>query len=93
MIDKATVEYIANLARIELTEEEKETLRPQLSGILEYIEKLNELDVSGVEPTKEPFVKENVLRDDVVVKSKVLPDIMDNAPAAEDNHFKIPRVI
>lgn len=93
MIDRSIVEYIAHLARIETNEEEKVRLEPQLSRILEYIHKLNELSLDDVEPTKEPFLRENVLRQDIAQRSSVSGDILRNAPAVVENHFKIPKVI
>ncbi len=93
MIDRDIVEYIAHLARIEISDQENVFFQPQLSRILEYINKLNELSLDDVEPTKEPFVRENVLRRDVVQRSPVSGDILRNAPSVLENHFKIPKVI
>ncbi|MBN2482630.1 MAG: Asp-tRNA(Asn)/Glu-tRNA(Gln) amidotransferase subunit GatC [Candidatus Omnitrophica bacterium] len=92
-MDLHIVEYIARLARIEVTEPEKEALRPQLSRILEYIDQLNVLSVEGIEPTKEPFLRENVFREDIAKNSERAEDILKNAPAVTDNHFRIPKVI
>ncbi|MCM8756554.1 MAG: Asp-tRNA(Asn)/Glu-tRNA(Gln) amidotransferase subunit GatC [Candidatus Omnitrophica bacterium] len=93
MVDKKTVDYVANLARIEISEEEKEYLLPQLSKILEYIDKLKELDVSKVEPTRGAFSEENILREDRVKSSEVFKDILKNAPSQYNNLFKIPQVL
>ena len=66
MVDEKVVEYVANLARINISEEEKKFLVPQLATILEYIGKLKELDVSDVEPTRGAITEENVFRADAV---------------------------
>ena len=93
MVDKKIVEYVANLARIKISEEEKEFLSTQLSKILEYIDKLKELDVAGVEPTRAGLAEENIFRDDIARQSNLDKDILKNAPSSEENHFKIPKVI
>lgn len=93
MIEKKTVKYIANLARIEINEEEKEFLQSQLSKILDYIDKLKELDVKKVSPTRGAFLQGNILRQDKSKKSEVFEDILKNTPEIFNNHFKIPKVI
>ena len=93
MVDKKTVEYVANLARIDVSEEEKQALAPQLSKILDYIDKLKELNVDRVEPTRGAFTEDNILRQDTVEKKSLFADILANSPSQEDNHFKIPKVI
>ncbi|HEX9136539.1 MAG TPA: Asp-tRNA(Asn)/Glu-tRNA(Gln) amidotransferase subunit GatC, partial [Nitrospirota bacterium] len=64
-ITKQEVEHVARLARLELSEKEKETLTDQLSNILTYVEQLNELDTKGVEPTSHVLDINNVMREDV----------------------------
>ncbi len=93
MIDKKTVEYVADLARIEITEEEKENLKEQLGKILDYINKLKELDVENIPPTRGVFFKENVFREDIPKRSQFSQDILRNAPELKENQFKTPKVI
>lgn len=92
-ISKEEVVYIAKLARLELTEEEIEKFQHQLSDILTYIDKLNEVDTENVEITYNVNNKINALRDDILQDSFSYEKIFKNAPEVEDNHFKIPKVI
>jgi aspartyl-tRNA(Asn)/glutamyl-tRNA(Gln) amidotransferase subunit C len=87
------VEYVANLARIELSSEEKEYIGPQLSEILDYIEKLDQLEVEDVEPKRRVFPQDNILREDKAEDKNYNSKILANAPEVQDNHFKVPKVI
>ena len=96
-ISREDVVYVAQLAHLELTEAEVEKFRQQLDGILSYIDKLKELDVSGVEPMAQvleahaaPGAK---LRDDVVRRSDVSKAILEQAPQAKTPYFRVPKVI
>lgn len=93
MVDKKTVEYVAKLAKIKVTEEEKEFLREQLSKIIDYIDKLKELDVEGVEPMRMLHTPKNIFRDDKVKSSPSGENILKNSPRRQDRYFKIPKVI
>lgn len=93
MIDKNIVEYVANLARIGIKEDQKQALAGELSKILEYIDKLKELDVSNVESTRGASLEQNIFRDDKVEENSFRDAILKNAPASEDGHFKIPKVL
>ncbi|MFH1767749.1 MAG: Asp-tRNA(Asn)/Glu-tRNA(Gln) amidotransferase subunit GatC [Candidatus Omnitrophota bacterium] len=93
MVNKKIVDYVAALARINVSEEEKEHLAGQLSDILAYIDKLKELNVDGVETTRGAFSEENILRKDIVDDKKLSGSIMKNAPSQEEGCFKIPQVI
>lgn len=92
-ITKKDVEYVARLARLSLTEEEKENFTSQLSSILEYMEKLKTLDTSGVEPTSHPFVSKTVWREDVVQPLFKAKKILENAPDKEESFFKVKKVL
>lgn len=92
-ITKEMVEYVANLARLNLTEQEKERLTEDMADILAYVDKLNELDTSGVEPTSHVIPIYNVLREDVVKESYDREIILENAPSKEDGCFKVPKVV
>jgi aspartyl-tRNA(Asn)/glutamyl-tRNA(Gln) amidotransferase subunit C len=92
-ITKKEVEHVAKLARLELSEQEKEKLTDQLSSILTYVEKLNELDTSGVEPTSHVLDINNVMRDDVAEESLTQERALANAPDKAAGHFKVPKII
>lgn len=87
------VEYVAHLARLELTPEEKEIFARQLDKILEYIGKLNEVDTTDIEPTTHVLPLKNVFRQDKQESSLPVEDVLKNAPAKERNLFKVPQVI
>ncbi len=93
MITKKDVEYIAGLARIHLQENEIKKLTTNLEDILGYIEKLEKLDVSQVEPTSHALPVQNVFRDDVVRPSLAQTDALKNAPQQHNGAFKVPQVI
>ena len=87
------VGYVAHLARIDLTDEETKLFQGQLDQVLHYVEQLNELDVSDVEPTAHAIPVYNVLRKDEVGQSLNHADIIANAPAATDDHIRVPKII
>jgi len=85
---------LAHLSRLKLTEEEIERSRSELSEILGYVEMLDKVDVSGLEPTYQVTGLKNVMREDDVKKYQASPaDLLKNAPAVRDNQFKVKRVI
>ncbi len=92
MITKKNVEHIGWLARIKLTEEEKEKFTKQLNSILDYFEKLDEVE-TDVPPTHHVLGLTNVFRDDVVEKSMSQEDALGNAPKKEGGYFKGPRIV
>jgi aspartyl-tRNA(Asn)/glutamyl-tRNA(Gln) amidotransferase subunit C len=87
------VEYIANLARLEFKEEEKEKFTEQFNRILEYMSKLNELDTTNVEPLYHVIDIKNVFREDIVKPSYPREEILKNAPSRTEYFFKVPKVI
>ena len=87
------VEHVARLARLELNEREKETMRAQLDSILSYIDKLNELDTSGIEPTSHVLPMTNVFREDDVQSSLAQEDALANAPDRHDLFFRVPKIL
>jgi len=93
MENKNIVDYVANLARVEVSPEEKAYLGGQLSKILEYIEALKQADVSGVEPLRGMHLDQGLTRQDAAEVSPHRRNILANAPAKEENSFKIPKVI
>ncbi len=92
-ITRKEVDHVARLARLELSEDEKETMTRQLDRILGYVDKLNELDTSTVEPTSHVIPMVNVMREDEVRPSLAPDDAMSNAPDREDAFFRVPRII
>jgi aspartyl-tRNA(Asn)/glutamyl-tRNA(Gln) amidotransferase subunit C len=87
------VERVAMLARLKLTPEEEERLTEQLGNILEYVGKLNQLDTSGVEPFTHPVDITIPMRKDIVTNEPSSEALLANAPAQENNFFKVPKII
>ena len=92
-IDRDTILKVAELARLDLTEEEKAEFTNQLSDIISYVEKINELDTESIEPTDHIVELTNVLRDDRVDKSIDRSELKKIAPRFEEGHFVVPRII
>jgi aspartyl-tRNA(Asn)/glutamyl-tRNA(Gln) amidotransferase subunit C len=89
----AQVEHVANLAQLALSDAEKELFQEQLSSILEYAERLQELDTDTIPPTATVLPLENVMRDDEIQPSLPRADVLANAPTVEDGCFKVPVVL
>ncbi|MDQ8198054.1 Asp-tRNA(Asn)/Glu-tRNA(Gln) amidotransferase subunit GatC [Pelagicoccus enzymogenes] len=87
------IEYTAKLARINLTDAEKEKLSGQLDSIIGYVEKLEELDTDGVEPTAHPHPVYNVWQEDEVKGELSTEEALKNAPAQRDNMIVVPKVV
>jgi aspartyl-tRNA(Asn)/glutamyl-tRNA(Gln) amidotransferase subunit C len=87
------VEHVARLARLALAEEEKEQMRSQLDRILAYMEKLNQLDTTGVEPTSHVIPMTNVFREDALTPSLSREEALANAPDRQEGFFRVPRII
>ena len=87
------VNYVAHLARLSLSREEAEKFGAQLGSVLGYIEKLNEVDVSGIEPTAHAFPLINVTRSDEVRPSMDHEQAMSNAPAKANGLFLVPKIV
>ncbi|MCS7215463.1 MAG: Asp-tRNA(Asn)/Glu-tRNA(Gln) amidotransferase subunit GatC [Thermodesulfovibrio sp.] len=92
-ISKDQVKHIAMLSRLELNEEEIEIYQDQLSRILEYVEKLNEIDTTSVEPTSHVIEIKNVFREDQVKDSISREYALKNAPDSTDKFFRVPKII
>lgn len=92
-ISKEEIEHIAVLSRLSLSEEEKEVFGPQLSSILGYMEKLNELDTGDIEPTSHVLPLNNVMRDDAPGASLPREEALNNAPARTDKFYRVPKII
>ena len=92
-VDIATVKRVAHLARIRVTDAEAESFQGELNGILGFVEQLNEVDVTGVEPMTSVLPMQMKKRADQVTDGGIAPDIVANAPATEDNFFVVPKVV
>jgi aspartyl-tRNA(Asn)/glutamyl-tRNA(Gln) amidotransferase subunit C len=92
VISKKDVEHVANLARIELTEEEKEKFTKQLGDIIKYVDQLNEVDTTNIDPMAHPYLMTNVMREDEVKYSNTKEELLQNAPEEEDGFFKVPKI-
>ena len=93
MITKKDVEHVALLARLELTEAEKEKFTEQLNAILEYADALKKLDTANVQPTAHPLPLNNVFREDTARPGISNEDALANAPEQEDGFFKVPKIV
>jgi aspartyl-tRNA(Asn)/glutamyl-tRNA(Gln) amidotransferase subunit C len=85
--------YVANLARLELSDEDVAMFEPQLQGILSYMEKLDAIDVSGIEPTAHANPVLNVTRPDEVRPSLPVEEALRNAPKSANDQFVVPKVV
>ncbi len=92
-ITREQVDHVARLARLGLSDEEREMMRAQLDAILAYIDKLNELDTREVEPTSHVIPMTNVFREDTVSPSLAQEEALANAPDRQDAFFRVPRIL
>ena len=93
IISDETIEYVGILAKLELSDEEKERAKKDMGDMLDYIDKQNELDTTGVEPMSHVFPVNNVFREDVVTNGDGSKETLANAPAQKDGGFKVPKTI
>lgn len=93
IISDETIEYVGILAKLELSEEEKEQAKKDMGNMLDYIDMLNSLDTEGVEPMSHVFSVHNVFREDVVVNGDERDKILANAPEKKDGAFKVPKTV
>ena len=91
IITDETIEYVGILAKLELSEEEKEQAKKDMGSMLDYIDKLNELDTTGVEPMSHVFPVQNVFREDVVTNGDDREALLANAPEEKDGAFVVPK--
>ena len=85
------IDYVGILAKLELSEDEKEQAKKDMGRMLDYIDKLGELDTTGVEPMSHVFPVENVFREDVVTNGDTREELLTNAPGEKDGMFMVPR--
>ena len=93
IISDETIEYVGILAKLALSDEEKEQAKKDMGRMLDYIDKLGELDTSGIEPMSHVFPVQNVFRKDVVTNGDGSRDTLENAPEQKDNMFIVPITI
>ncbi len=92
-ITNETIEYVGILAKLELSGTEKEQAKQDMGNMLDYIDKLNELDTTGIEPMSHVFPVSNVLREDIVTNGDEHTAILQNAPQKKENQFQVPVTI
>ena len=92
-VDEATVRRIARLARIKVTDAEAKALEAELSGILDWVKQLDEVDTKGVEPMTAVVSTTLKMREDRVTDGGIADEILANAPAREDHFFVVPKVV
>jgi len=92
MIEIKDVEHVAKLARLEITDEEKPKFARQLGDILKYVEMMNEVDTTGVEPMNHSIDFSNVMREDIEHYEATREELMSNAPDVEGEFFKVPKI-
>lgn len=92
-VTKKDVEKIAELARLKFSDEELNSLTPQMNEILSYMDKLNKLDTENVKPLSHPVEQTNIFRDDELKNSISTEEALKNAPDKTESHFKVPKVI
>ena len=91
VISNETIDYVGILAKLELSPEEKERAQEDMAKMLDYIDTLNELDTSGVEPMSHVFPVHNVFREDVVTNTDERDKVLANAPEAKEGAFVVPK--
>jgi aspartyl-tRNA(Asn)/glutamyl-tRNA(Gln) amidotransferase subunit C len=92
-IDRAAVDHVARLARLDLAEDERERMQAELTHILDHVTRIQALELDGVEPTAHPLPLRNVMRRDEVTPCLPQQVALANAPATEDGRFKVPRIV
>ncbi len=90
-ITDETIEYVSILAKLELSDEEREQAKTDMSRMLEYIDKLGELNTDDVEPMSHVFPVQNVFREDVITNSDTREQLLSNAPEQKDGMFMVPK--
>lgn len=92
-ITDETIEYVGILAKLELSDDEKEQAKKDMSDMLQYVSKLNELDTEGVEAMSHTFSVHNVFREDVVTNGDDRENMLMNAPEQKDGAYKVPKIL
>ena len=93
VISDETIDYVGILAKLALSDEEKEQAKKDMGKMLDYIDKLSELDTTGIEPMSHVFPVQNVFREDVVTNGDIHEQTLRNAPGEKDNMFMVPMTV
>ena len=93
IISDEIIEYVGILAKLELSGEEREQAKADMGRMLDYIDKLNELDTDGVEPMSHVFSVNNVFREDTVTNGDDRDNMLKNAPEAKDGSYQVPKTV
>ena len=93
VISDETIEYVGILAKLELSDEEKEAAKSDMARMLDHIDKLNELDTSDIEPMSHVFDFDNVFREDVVTNTDDRDNMLANAPQEYDGQYQVPKTV
>lgn len=93
IIDDATIEYVGILAKLELSPKERQQAKKDMGNMLDYVDKLNELDTDGVEPIAHVFDMNNVFREDVVINEDESEKTLMNAPERTKDGFVVPKTV
>lgn len=93
IINDETIDYVGILAKLKLNEEEKVQAKADMQKMLDYIDKLDELDTTGVEPMSHVFAVNNVFREDVVVNGDDRDNMLANAPEKKEGQYKVPKTV
>lgn len=92
-ITDETIDYVAALAKLSLSDEQKENAKKDLERILTYMDVMNELDTDGIEPMSHAFPLTNVFREDVVTNTENRDALLANAPSKKDGCFLVPKTV
>lgn len=93
VISDETIEYVGILAKLELSDEDKENAKKDMASMLDYIDKLGELDTEGIQPMSHIFPVQNVMREDVVTNGDGSDDTLKNAPESNGEAFIVPKTV
>ncbi|MCQ2549751.1 MAG: Asp-tRNA(Asn)/Glu-tRNA(Gln) amidotransferase subunit GatC [Lachnospiraceae bacterium] len=93
LIDDETIEYVSILAKLDLSEAQKEQAKKDMGRMLDYMDKLNELDTTGIEPASHIFQSGNVFREDIVTGGDGSNEALANAPRTKENMYQVPKTI
>lgn len=93
IISDETIEYVGILAKLELSGEEREQAKKDMKEMLDYIDKLNELDTAGIDPMSHIFPVNNVFREDVVSNGDDRENLLKNAPETKDGSYLVPKTV
>lgn len=92
-VTKELVDYVAQLSRLELTDEQNEKAQKELGAIIDYADTLNNVNTDGIEPLSHVFAVKNVMREDVVKESRDRDELLSNAPMRDEEAFLVPKTV